>query len=345
MTAVRMSHAERLRACLSGESLDRPPVALWRHFPVDDQTPEGLAASTLAFQREYDFDLVKVTPASSFCLKDWGVLDEWRGHTEGTRVYTRSVINHPKDWERLPVLDPKKGHLADQIKVLQLLVKELGSEVPVIQTIFNPLAQAKNLIGKENLPGNISLPGNVSLPMHLRRFPEAVHAGLKTIAESTRRFIEAARQTGIAGIFYAVQHANYGLLSEEEYRIFGRYYDLQVLEPAVDMWLNMLHLHGEEVMFEAFLDYPVGIINWHDQETSPSLSQAQGLFPRAVCGGLQRERTMVLGTPEQVVAEAQQAFRATRGVRFILGTGCVTPIIAQHGNLLAARRSVENIRS
>jgi uroporphyrinogen decarboxylase len=330
MAARGMSHAGRLRACVRGESLDRPPVALWRHFPVDDQTPEGLAAAILDFQRTYDFDLVKVTPASSFCLKDWGVDDEWRGHTEGTRDYTRVVIKSPKDWEHLTVLDPKKGHLAAQIKALEMLVKELGPDVPVIQTIFNPLAQAKNLIGKENLL------------VHIRRYPEAVHAGLRTITESTRRFIDTATRTGIAGIFYAVQHANYGLLTGEEYRGFGRYYDLQVLEAAEKMWLNMLHLHGEEVMFEAFLDYPIAIINWHDQETHPSLSEAQGLFPGAVCGGLQREHTLVLGTPEQVRLEAQQAILATHGERFILGTGCVTPITAPHGNLLAARRSVEN---
>ena len=80
-----ITHRARLEACLAGETLDRPPVALWRHFPVDDQTPQGLAASTLAFQRLFDFDLVKVTPSSSYCLQDWGSRDDWRGNPEGTR--------------------------------------------------------------------------------------------------------------------------------------------------------------------------------------------------------------------------------------------------------------------
>ncbi len=81
-----LSHKERMGACLKDNpALDRPPVALWRHFPVDDQSPEGLAAAVLDFQSRYDFDLVKVTPASSFCLKDWGVDDVWEGSPEGTR--------------------------------------------------------------------------------------------------------------------------------------------------------------------------------------------------------------------------------------------------------------------
>lgn len=69
-----MTKRERLEATIRGESTDRAPVAL-RHFPVDDQDPADLAASTVAFQRQYDFDLIKVTPASSFCVRDWGVED------------------------------------------------------------------------------------------------------------------------------------------------------------------------------------------------------------------------------------------------------------------------------
>jgi len=38
------THRERIEACLSNQALDHPPVALWRHWPVDDQTPhEGQA--------------------------------------------------------------------------------------------------------------------------------------------------------------------------------------------------------------------------------------------------------------------------------------------------------------
>jgi uroporphyrinogen decarboxylase len=323
------SHRQRLEACLNQTPVDRAPVALWRHFPVDDQTPEGLAAATLAFQKTFDFDLVKVTPESSFCLKDWGARDEWRGSTEGTRDYTHHVIQHPEDWARLPVLDPTSGYLADQLTCLRLLVKELGPDTPAIQTIFNPLSQAKNLVG------------GADLLVHIRRFPDALHSGLKTITETTLRFIEAAIQTGISGVFYAVQHAQYGLLSEEEFLEFGRPYDLELLAPAKELWLNMLHLHGTEVMFDQVTDYPVSIINWHDRETSPSLAEAQARYPGVVCGGLRREETMVLGSPAQVRAEAYDALQATQAKRFILGTGCVLPITAPYGNILAARRSVE----
>jgi len=323
-----MNHRERLQTILSGATPDRAGVALWRHFPVDDQNPEDLAEATIDYQHAHDFDLVKVTPASSFCIRDWGVIDEWRGASEGTRDYTRRAVQNPEDWGRLPRLDPRQGHLGMQLVCLKLITGRLGEETPVIQTIFSPLAQAKNLVG------------GAALLVHLRKYPDAVHSGLKTIAESTMRFIDAAKETGISGVFYAVQHAQYHLLSADEYRQFGRPYDLRILQSAGDLWLNMLHLHGENVHFDSVRDYPVQILNWHDRDTYPDLAEGQRRFPGVVCGGLQRERTMVLGTPEQVVAEAHQAIQATGMKRFILGTGCVVPITAPRSNLVAARKAV-----
>jgi uroporphyrinogen decarboxylase len=49
----------------------------------------------------------------------------------------------------------------------------------------------------------------------------------------------------------------------------------------------------------------------------------------------------VRGTAEDVMAEARAAIEATGGKRFILGTGCVTPIVAPVGNIQAARQAVE----
>src|SRR5512142_1252877 len=139
MAEPLLNHRARLEACLGGQMPDRPPVALWRHFPVDDQTPEGLAGATAAFQHTFDFDLIKVTPSSSFCIKDWGVEDRWAGNPEGTRDYTRRAIQQPEDWARLQPLDPLGGHLGEQITCLRLLRKTFSGQTPIIQTIFSPM--------------------------------------------------------------------------------------------------------------------------------------------------------------------------------------------------------------
>lgn len=324
-----MNKRDRLEATLHGAPVDRVPVSLWRHWPGDDYRPEDLAAATVAFQRQYDFDFIKVTPASSFCIEDWGAQDRWVGNEEGTRDYIAHPIARPEDWARLKVLDPRQGALGRQTRCLELIREVVGDEVPFIQTIFSPLAQAKNLVGEE------------ALIVHLRRYPDALHAGLETITQTTIRFIEAIKPTGIVGIFYAVQHASYSLLSEAEYSLFGETYDLRILAAASDLWFNVLHLHGNEVMFDLVCGYPVHVLNWHDRETPPSLGAGQARFPGAVLGGIRQIETLVRGSPAQVRAEAAEAITQTGGRHFILGTGCVTPIITPTSNIRAAREVVE----
>jgi len=329
---MSLSARERLQACINNDpALDRPPVALWRHFPVDDQSPETLAAATLDFQHYYGFDLVKVTPASSFAIKDWGAEDAWEGSTEGTRCYTRHPIQTPGDWERLSLLDPSKApYLSGQITCLRQIRAGLDPETPLLQTVFSPLAQAKNLAGGE------------ALIAHLRQYPEAVLKGLQNIAETTRRFVEAAMEAGIDGIFYAVQHAQAGLMTQDEYKTFGLPFDLITTEPAAGLWCNLLHLHGLHVYFDLVPHFSprFPIVNWHDRETSPTLDEAQKRFTGAVCGGVS-QHTIVYANASAVREEAAQAIRQTGGHRLLLGTGCVVPVIAPHGNILAVRQSVE----
>jgi uroporphyrinogen decarboxylase len=323
-----MDKRERLQATLSGQPVDRLAVALWRHFPVDDQRPEDLAAASLEWQTRYDFDFVKVTPASAYCLKDWGAADAWRGNPEGTRDYTQRVIQHPDDWTALKPLHPRQGHLAEMLRALALIGQGLGGATPFIQTLFSPLSQARNLVGADRLP------------VHARQHPDELKAALTVITESTLRFLEAARATGLDGIFYAVQLATTRVFSLAEYREFGEPYDRQILQAASDLWLNVVHIHGDEVLFDVAGAYPAAVINWHDTQTAPDLAGGLQRIKGAVCGGLTQWETMVCGTPELVQAEAQRAVELTGGQRFILGTGCVTPIVAPRANLLAARAFV-----
>jgi uroporphyrinogen decarboxylase len=238
-------------------------------------------------------------------------------------------VHSPQEWYGLQRLDPEHGALGAQLRCLELIRDELGEDVPVVQTIFNPLSQAKNLVGKENLVA------------HLRVDPVAVRTGLEAITQTTVRFIEAARMRGIAGIFLAVQHASHELLCEREYEEFGMPFDRRLLDAARGLWLNVLHLHGNRVMFDLVANYRVQVVNWHDRETPPTLRDGQGRVKGAVLGGLRQWDTMLRGTPDEVRQEAEEALQQTGGRRFILGTGCVTPITAPWANLRAAREAVE----
>ncbi len=317
-----MNKRERLEAAIAGQSVDRVPVALWRHFPGDDQNPASLAAATIAFQRRWDFDFVKVTPASSFQIKDWGAQDEWQGNIEGTRQYTDRPIKQASDWRKLNVLEARSGALGEQLKCLKAIVEALP-DVPVIQTVFNPLAQMKNLAGERLL-------------IDLRQNTADFTAALETITQSTLNFVREIASTGAAGIFYAVQHATSNLLSEAEFAEFGREYDLRILDATKNYWLNVLHIHGDNIYFDAVADYPLQVWNWHDRETGPSLTDGLAKIKGAACGGIARDSVMLCGQPETVRQQVAEAIAQTKGRRYIVGTGCVTMIPTPEVNIHTA---------
>ncbi len=324
MPTLNITHQDRLESCLAGEKPDRLPIALWRHFPVADQDPNLLARTTLDHQSRYDFDLIKVTPASSYCLLDWGIKDEWKGNPEGTRDYSSRVIHSADDWLKLKVLDPKAGALGRSLEALKLILKGRVPATPVIQTIFNPLSQAKNLAGQDTLLA------------HLHDHPEELTIGLKTITATIQVYLAEAMKLGVDGIFYAVQHAQSQLLTPAEFQRFSTFYDLSILETVRPLWLNMLHIHGTNVLFDQVAAYPVQLFNWHDRETGIHLSEGLKKISGVACGGLSRDETMLLGSPDQVAKEIQDGYEQTDGRRWIIGTGCVMMTTTPEVNILAA---------
>lgn len=329
---MSLTKRERLERTIAGDVTDRVPVALWRHWPGDDQRPSDLVQACVDFQKQWDFDFIKVTPASSYSVADYGVQDQWMGHAEGTREYTKRVVQRSLDWTELRVLDPYRGYLGQAGEAMRLMKAAIKGNIPFIQTVFNPLSQAKHIAGNENLLA------------HMRTAPERLKTGLNIITENTLRFIDSLAQSGVAGIFYAIQHATYSLLSKAEYEEFGRPYDLQILNALPrNWWLNIIHLHGNLPMFDLVADYPVQVLNWHDQETEPDLATGKLKFAGAVCGGLGRWNTMHNDTPSAVREQARQAFEQTNSRRFILSTGCVIMTTTPSSNIRAARESVEEL--
>ena len=325
-----VSKKKRLEKAIAGVKPDRVPVALWRHWPGDDQDAEALAHAHLKWQADYDWDLLKVGPASSYSVVDWGVQDKWVGHIEGTREYTRRPIQSITDWATLKSLNPHEGMLGVQLDCLHQICTAVSDEVPVVATIFSPLSQAKHLAGHDQMI------------THMRQHPDTFAKAIEIITQSTIAFIEAAIELGISGIYYAVQHARYPLLAETEFEQYGRFYDLQVLAAAQSLWLNILHIHSSEIMFELVADYPVQIVNWHDRETRLSLKDGLQQIQGAASGGIDHW-TLHQESPEQLLVEAKDAISQTNGKRLLLGTGCVAMTTTPLRNIRALREFVEGV--
>jgi uroporphyrinogen decarboxylase len=318
-----VDHWSLIEAAIAGQPAERMPVALWRHFPLDDQDPGKLAVRTLEWQKKWDFDLVKFMPSGTYSVEDWGAKSVYEGAPNGARAVSTPGIRSPEDWRRLPRLDPKKGVLGAQNAALASAAQEMGGAVPILQTVFSPLTTARKLAGEAVLE-------------HLRTGSDALEAGLRTITDTTIDFSLAALAAGAHGLFFATQLATTDVLSVDEYARFGKRFDLEVLSAIQGKTkMNMLHLHGENVMFDLLADYPVQMINWHDRLTAPSLKDALGRFKGALVGGVEERDLLVAGPVQAIRAQVRDAIELTGRRRLVLGPGCVAAIAAPEQNIQA----------
>lgn len=326
-----MNHWERLRATLRDEPTDRPPISLWRHWPVTDETPEGLAAAMIAWQKEYRFDFVKFMPTGTYGIEDWGARTIYEPNDHGVRTVTRYGIQDAAEWPTLAQLDVTRDYLGNQVDAVRLAATELAGSVPILQTVFSPLTTARKLAGDRVLAD-------------LRCHPGMLEQGLQVIAETTARFALESLRAGAHGIFFATQCATFRLLSESEYRRFGEVYDQIVLDAVQsEAEFVLLHAHGHDLMFDLLVDYEPDALNWHDREAGPSLADAQARFEGVVVGGVNEWETLLEGPPEAIRAEIKDAVAQTGGHRHIVGPGCVLSTDTPREYVRAARDAISQL--
>ncbi len=325
-----MTKRERVVAALKGEGVDRPPVALWRHFPEQDQTAWGLARAVADWQKKWDWDFVKVTPTSGYYFEDWGGTFEYRpqGNMHGTRtVLSRPVKSRPALQSLRPV-DVTQGVYGRELQALRELRGLLEDDVPVLQTVFSPFNVASSLMGKY-------------LATAMTQYPDDLRRAMDVITAVTTDFALASLEAGADSIFFATQMAQPNLVTRDQFQTWGVPYDQQVLDALrghTDFLL--LHIHGDEIYFDLPVQaYPVDAVNWHTRVAGPSLKDALGKFDGALVGGI-TEEALVSGLPEDVHAQAADAIEQTGGRRIILGAGCVTPITTPEENIQAVREAV-----
>lgn len=328
-----MHKKERVDAAVRGEGVDRPPVALWRHFYDSEETAVGLAEAMVRWQKEYDWDWLKINPRASYHVEGWGVTLRFSGQPLDKPVVLSYPLQSAADLGRLQPLPLDGGPLAEQLQAISLIRDGIGPSVYAIETVFSPLSILGDMID-----------GHDTLRALLVSSPQAVHDALAVITETFRGFSRACVAAGADGLFFATTHwASFDLLTAEQYAEFGRPYDLQVLAAVQDAPFNVLHVCKNHNMLESLVDYPVHAINWAvGSPGNATLAAARAYTGRCLVGGLRNE-TLRGGRPGAVAAEAAAAYSVTHGRGWMLGPACSAPVDAPEANIRAARAAVERM--
>jgi len=290
---IEMTKAERVRAALAGEPVDRVPFSLWYHFGQHFREGVFHADMEHAFFERYDLDFIKVMNDYDYPRPD--------------KLYD---IREPEDWHRLNAVSPwNYDGYKQELVALRELSRKLADSALYIDTIFSPWTTARNICFKH-------------WREHMEEYPDDFLAGLDTITTNLERLVAAMLEVGTSGIFLTISGASDKYLTAEEYERFGKPFDLRVLRAAEGAPFNVLHVHGSNVRLEQVLDYPVSCINWADRdETNPSLAQARGMTDLALMGGVEHLsfKETYLGDVE---SQVKDAIEQTGGHKFILTPGC-----------------------
>ena len=311
-----MTRSERVEAAVNGEEVDRVPVCFWHHFQ-----PEGsghaLAKATLQFfDEEFDLDIAKVMPDIPY-------------------PFPRRSITQPNDWRLIEPIDPVNSrYFRERAEAVAVLRESLGFETPVVMTVFSPLAEAM-----------YAAKDREQFLAHMREHPALIHEVLSILADNLANHIRDIILAGADGVFFSIQGCTREVMTEQEYREFGRPYDLIALRAASSGWLNILHIHGEkDLMFDLALDYPVQVLSWSDRLAGPSLREARVMTSKCLMGGWNEFGALHQGPEEQIAAEARDAVAQTGGRKLILANGCSVPDDTDPRWLESARSIAQDLR-
>ena len=326
-----MTGRRRVETALAMEVADRPPVGAWGHTYREEWSPDDLAAITVERAQRFGWDFVKFQPRASSFAEAFGSVYHPSGHRLRGPILIRPAVPDLDSWAAVKLVN--RQALDDQVESIRLVVRGLGPDVPVIQTVFSPITVGGYLVGKSQS----------RVVRELRKHPEVVGPALEKIAEALVDFSRRSVEAGAAGIFYAISgYAGRNVMPEDVYRDLVLPDDQAVLRalPA-GAWFNVVHLCGSNLNFGLARDLPSHAVSWsiHNQG-NPSLAEGREIAGRAVMGGLSQRSTLVYGPAAKIKSEAERAMRETGGRGLLLAPGCSVPPRVRDANLEAVMLAV-----
>lgn len=327
---MSVSSRQRVIAAIEGDLVDRPPMALWRHWPSDDQGEDSYVKAAIDFQEDFDFDLVKLTPSPAYISEAWGAKTTYAGSTLGVRDYVSRPIREPKDWatiRRLKVDEAPTLHR--EVLVAKRVKEHFGPEVPVVATVFTPLSVIRYLCGDELFLG------------HVRLNRKEVCLAIDEITATTVDLVQALLAADIDGIYFSLFPAAHSMISEVEYREIAYASDCTVMDAASSALMQVAHFHSPFPMLSLARGYPVNFVSWETGRGGPGIADALELTNKSVIGALNQFGALSVGSPDEVQEEVVRNFRSVKNGKIILANSCSYPLFTPRVNL---RRFCETVR-
>lgn len=293
-----MNKRDRFLAAIQGDPVDRPPRTCWTHFSAETLGGKESAARQLIFQNEFDWDICKL------------VNDFYYPFPEGVET-----IGGPDDMMAFRPETMDSYFFREELASVRRVVEEIGHDTPVVITVLDPLRQVTRVAGMKSLD-------------IIAAHPEAAKHMLDAVGDSMCRYMEALKDIGCDGIYFAVNSAMLPPAvwhrDDDVFNTLMKPYELAILEAASGMQ-RFLHIHGNAVTLERHKDYPIEVVSVSDRiATNPSLDDLREVFSCCIMGGVD-ETEITFMTPAELRAQIDDILARFKD-RFILAPGCTVPV-------------------
>jgi len=336
-----MTSMERMAHVLMGLVPDRVPVvfgaltvgAVEAGVDVREYATSGkaMARGKINFAEKYGVDSIPVMSDIAAYSDAFGCKSKFFDGELQTPVISEHVVKDWRDWGKIEPIDPTKdGRIPPMLEACKIIKEQVGDKIPIAGVTPSPITWSTWL---QDMAGVLK---------DTKRHPEELKKALAVIAESALETGKAFVAAGVNSIIMNVTRSTLDILTVKQYEEFRKPYDLYVLDALSKLVPCGLHVCGVNPMLDMLTQYPVMSINWWDRGNADGISLTE--FRKrygtkiVMAGGLDQTKELLNGTPEEVEAQARDAFAqvAKVGGGFILSGGCELSAITPPENIHAA---------
>ncbi len=330
-----MSKFEILKETFLGNVGDRIPFSLWRHYPPDDRTPEGLVQKEIDFHKTYDHDILKISFFGHYPCVDFGCDVEYTGAISGSTTLTSAAIKEACDWEVLEPVDVNAGEFGKQVRAVEMIKEYAHDKVPTMATIFNGPMVTDKICNKK-------------LSTYMDENPVIIQSALDMVTDVMVDFARATLEAGADGLFIASQHSTFSSVSDEHYKKFILPADKRLISKLRGKAkFIVMHLHArednEQIRFNDIVRTPgLDAINWEDQTSSHSLKEGRKISRKTVLGGIDHNGVFRTGTPDEAAEQVLKAVREADLRGLMVAPGCVITVDTPEENIQSVVDAISN---
>ncbi len=296
---------------LAGKKPSGIPVAAWRHFYHSEWDPTRLAQATLAHQRSFPWDFIKLNTRATFFCEPFGLqarMGPDDDHKGPSPIPPFRSVDDLLRLERPAKLPPI---YAEQLQALSI-VRDATPHLPIVLTTFNPISVLGDLVEPEEL-----------LLEMMQTAGNLVFKALDIINQVLLCYVREGLHQGADGIFYATtEWASAKRIPWEWYQHFALPFDQLLLEAVREAPFNILHVCGHENFLPRFWQLPVAAFSWDATDpTNPSLAEAASRCDRILIGGMDRD-FLCDALPGEVESKSRAVIEEAVAWPFILAPDC-----------------------